>query len=52
MLQAQVEVGRISARVEDFQVQNAMCLAATMAHYLEVGKYFKYRCGNDGREAF
>lgn len=42
-LQAQVDVGAISGRMEDFQVQGAMCLGASLAQYGEVGKYSKYR---------
>lgn len=44
-LQAQVDVGRMSSRLEDFQVQGAMCLGAALAQYGEVGKYSKHRCG-------
>lgn len=43
-LQAQVDVGAISGRLEDFQLQGAMCLGASLARYGEVEKYSKYRC--------
>lgn len=35
----------MSSRLEDFQVQGAMCLGAALAQYGEVGKYSKHRCG-------
>ena len=43
-LQAQVDVGVMSSRLEDFQLQGAMCLGAALAQYGEVGKYSKHRC--------
>ena len=45
-LQAQVDVGRMSSRLENFQLQGAMCLGAALAQYGEVGKYSKHRCGS------
>ncbi|CAN0566451.1 unnamed protein product, partial [Ectocarpus sp. 12 AP-2014] len=42
-VQAQVELGTISCQLEHFQLQGAMCLAASVARYGEVGKYFKHR---------